>query len=58
MHVKDDLIFRSDYVKARSVFGSVELKKGRYVLLPTTKDAGETGKFMARLYTSSPASGK
>lgn len=58
VHVKEDLIFRSDYVKARSVFGSVELKKGRYVLLPTTKDAGETGKFMVRLYTSSPASGK
>ena len=45
-------------MKQRSVFGSVELKKGRYVLLPTTREAGETGKFMVRLYTSSPASGK
>ncbi|KAL4216640.1 Calpain-6 [Mactra antiquata] len=58
VHINGDLMFKSDYVKSRSVFGAVELKKGRYVLIPTTKDAGETGKFMLRLYTSSPASSK
>lgn len=58
MHINGDLMFKSDYMTSRSVFGSVELKKGRYVLIPTTKDAGVTGKFMLRLYTSSPASSK
>ncbi|XP_045183793.2 calpain-5-like isoform X2 [Mercenaria mercenaria] len=58
VHINGDLMFKSDYAKSRSVFGSIELKKGRYVLFPTTKDAGDTGKFMLRLYTSSPASSR
>lgn len=58
VHVNGELVFKSEYVKSRSVFGSAELKKGRYVLFPTTKDAGETGKFMLRLYTSSQASNR
>lgn len=56
IHINGDLMFKSDYEKSRSVFGSVELKKGRYVLLLTTKLAGETGQYMLRLYTSSQSS--
>ncbi|XP_052234356.1 calpain-5-like isoform X2 [Dreissena polymorpha] len=56
VHVNGDLIFKSEYRGSRSIYGSVELKKGRYVLFPTTKNAGTTGKFMLRLFTSSPAS--
>ncbi|WAR29756.1 CAN5-like protein [Mya arenaria] len=56
VHINGDLIFKSEYKRSRSIFGTVELKKGRYVLFPTTKDPGETGKYMLRLYTSSPAS--
>ncbi|XP_052787580.1 calpain-5-like [Mya arenaria] len=58
VHINGDLIFKSEYKRSRSIFGTVELKKGRYVLFPTTKDPGETGKYMLRLYTSSPASSK
>jgi len=58
VHINGDLMFKSEYLKSRSVFGSVELKKGRYVLLATTKEPGETGQFMLRLFTSSPASSK
>lgn len=58
VHINGDLMFKSDYMISRSVFGSVELKKGRYVLIPTTKEPGQTGKFMVRLYTSSQASSR
>ncbi|XP_060570764.1 calpain-5-like [Ruditapes philippinarum] len=55
IHINGDQTFKSDYVRSRSVFGSVELKKGHYVLFPTTKDAGDTGSFMMRLYTPNSA---
>ncbi|KAK3595473.1 hypothetical protein CHS0354_003461, partial [Potamilus streckersoni] len=58
VHINGELTFKSDYIQSRSIFGTTELKKGRYVLIPTTKDQGDTGKFMLRLYTGSSASGK
>ena len=58
VHINGDLMFKSEYIRSRSVFGTIELKKGRYVLFPTTKEAGDTGKFMLRLYTSSLASSR
>ncbi|XP_070179125.1 calpain-5-like [Littorina saxatilis] len=55
VHIPGEKVFTSDYADFRSIFGTVKLRKGRYVILPTTKDAGSTGQFMVRLYTGSSA---
>lgn len=39
------------YINSRSVFGRFSLKKGRYVVVPSTFDAGEQGDFMMRVFT-------
>ncbi|KAJ8306660.1 hypothetical protein KUTeg_015701 [Tegillarca granosa] len=54
----NDLIYKSEYLKSRSVFGVLKLMKGRYVIIPTTREPGEIGPFMLRLYTGSKSSGK
>lgn len=41
------------YINSRSVFGRFSLKKGRYVLVPSTYDAGVEGDFMLRIFTES-----
>ncbi|XP_046381711.1 calpain-5-like isoform X4 [Haliotis rufescens] len=57
VHVPGDKMFTSDYVKSRSVYGTTVLKRGRYVIVPTTKEQGATGDFLLRLYTGSAAGG-
>ncbi|KAK3597942.1 hypothetical protein CHS0354_042287 [Potamilus streckersoni] len=58
VHISRKLTYESEYIQSRGIFGTTELKKGRYVLIPTTKDPGDTGKFMVRLYTGNKASWK
>ena len=58
VHIQGEKVFTSDYVELRSVFGTAKLNKGRYVIVPTTKDAGKNGQFMLRLYTGSNAGAK
>ncbi|KAL8568330.1 hypothetical protein ACOMHN_040903 [Nucella lapillus] len=55
VHIQGEKMFSSDYADLRSVFGTCKLNKGRYVIVPTTKESGEVGQFMLRLYTSSNA---
>ncbi|XP_041356011.1 calpain-5-like isoform X2 [Gigantopelta aegis] len=52
VHIVGDKMFTSPYNMSRSVFGTCVLKKGRYVIVPTTVETGQVGDFMLRLYTS------
>lgn len=45
----------SPYSNTRSVFLSVSLQQGRYVLIPTTYIPGVPTKFILRLYTDVPS---
>ncbi|KAL3886449.1 hypothetical protein ACJMK2_026437 [Sinanodonta woodiana] len=56
VHISRQLTYESVYMQSRSIFGTTELKKGRYVLMPITKNPGDTGKFMVRLCTGNLAS--
>nr|CAB3227597.1 calpain-5-like [Phallusia mammillata] len=38
------------YLQQRCTFGKLELQKGRYVVIPTTQEAGVDGQFLLRLY--------
>ncbi|XP_076438968.1 calpain-5-like isoform X3 [Babylonia areolata] len=58
VHIQGEKVFTSDYMDLRSVFGSCKLSKGRYVIVPSTKEQGGVGQFMLRLYTSSGASAR
>ncbi|KAK3095784.1 hypothetical protein FSP39_019019, partial [Pinctada imbricata] len=58
VHIPGDLTFVSEYLNSRSVFGIMILPRGRYVIVPTTKESGQTGQFMLRLYTGSSAGAK
>ncbi|KAK7079578.1 Calpain-5, partial [Halocaridina rubra] len=42
----------SDYIRTRAIFLREQLKKGRYVLIPTTFKPDETGEFIIRMFTS------
>ncbi|KAM4675585.1 calpain-5-like [Discoglossus pictus] len=41
----------STYINSRSVFLRTELQKGRYVIMPSTYNSGQTGSFLLRVYT-------
>ena len=45
----------SPYQSTRSVFQRVFMRKGRYVILPTTAKANLTGRFLLRMYISGSA---
>ena len=45
----------SIYQSTRSVFQRVFMRKGRYVILPTTTKANLTGRFLLRMYISGSA---
>ncbi|XP_078544929.1 calpain-6 [Lissotriton helveticus] len=45
----------STYINLRTVFMRVVLKKGRYVIIPTTYCPGITSKFILRLFTDVPS---
>ncbi|CAG8609679.1 12114_t:CDS:2, partial [Ambispora gerdemannii] len=48
-----DVVSQVIYSDAREVTSSLTLKSGRYVLIPSTFDAGEEGGFLLRLFSSS-----
>ena len=45
-------IVTSPYQATRSVFMRVFIKRGRYVIIPTTRKPGLTGGFLLRMYIS------
>ncbi|XP_029027143.1 calpain-5-like isoform X2 [Betta splendens] len=51
MHVPQQKLGGSIYINSRSVFVRVDLKEGRYVVIPTTFDPGLEGDFLLRIFT-------
>ncbi|KAL7983058.1 hypothetical protein Chor_010400, partial [Crotalus horridus] len=45
----------SVYINSRSVFLRTDLKEGRYVIIPTTFDAGHVAEFLLRQFTDVPS---
>uniref|UniRef100_A0A8C5D285 Calpain 5a n=1 Tax=Gadus morhua TaxID=8049 RepID=A0A8C5D285_GADMO len=55
MHTSQQKVAGSTYINSRSVFKRVDLKEGRYVVLPTTFDPALEGEFLLRLFSDVPA---
>ncbi|CAN8022093.1 unnamed protein product [Ixodes persulcatus] len=51
VHVLKPKACSSEYVRSRGVFLECSLKRGRYVLLPTTFEPGLPGRFLLRLFS-------
>lgn len=51
MHVTQQKVGGSIYINSRSVFLRIDLKEGRYVVIPTTFDPGLEGDFLLRVFT-------
>ncbi|KAL5020145.1 hypothetical protein ScPMuIL_003037 [Solemya velum] len=58
VHIPGKLVFKSSYARSRNIYGSTELKKGRYVIVPTTQTSGEVGEFLLRIYSGGNTNGK
>ena len=50
MHDLLDRVDVSNYINSRSVFKRLKLKRGSYLIIPTTFDPGFEGKLLLRLY--------
>ncbi|XP_077387028.1 calpain-5-like [Festucalex cinctus] len=55
MHAPQQKVAGSPYSNARSAFLRVDLKEGRYVILPTTFDPNQEGDFLLRVFTDVPS---
>ena len=51
MHDKMERVASGPFVLSRSMFNRVTLKKGRYLIIPSTFDPGQIGDFVLRLYS-------
>ncbi|GCB82190.1 hypothetical protein scyTo_0022877, partial [Scyliorhinus torazame] len=51
MHAFQQKVTGSTYINSRSVFLRAELKQGRYVVVPSTFEPAQSGKFLLRLFT-------
>lgn len=51
MHTTQEKVGGSTYINSRSVFVRIDLKEGRYVILPTTFDPGLEGEFLLRIFS-------
>ncbi|XP_030599846.1 calpain-5-like [Archocentrus centrarchus] len=55
MHVTQQKVGGSIYINSRSVFLRIDLKEGRYVIIPTTFDPRLEGEFLLRVFTDVPS---
>lgn len=51
MHIMQQKVASSTYINSRCVFLRKDLKEGRYVIIPTTFNAGLEGEFLIRVFT-------
>uniref|UniRef100_A0A8C4E0P5 Calpain 5a n=1 Tax=Dicentrarchus labrax TaxID=13489 RepID=A0A8C4E0P5_DICLA len=51
MHAIQQKVGGSIYINSRSVFLRIDLKEGRYVVIPTTFEPGLEGDFLLRIFT-------
>ncbi|XP_057695891.1 calpain-5-like isoform X1 [Corythoichthys intestinalis] len=58
MHAPQQRVANSPYSNARSAFLRVDLKKGRYVIIPTTFEPNLEGDFLLRIFTDVPSHGR
>ena len=58
LHVVHESAGTITYINSRSVFASYYFPEGRYVVVPTTFEAGQEGSFMLRLFTENNAHAK
>ncbi|KAG1683975.1 Calpain-5 [Nymphon striatum] len=58
LHTMAEKAVTSDYVRTRAVFFKTTLPRGRYVIVPSTFEPGETGDYMLRIFTSGNANAK
>ena len=49
-----DRVHAGPYVQARSILSRLSLKRGRYLLVPSTFEPGQEGQFLLRVYTQNP----
>jgi len=52
IHTLMETAGHSDYIKTRSIILRQECSRGRYILLPTTFQAGQTGDFLLRFFAT------
>ncbi|CAI5773513.1 calpaincalpain-5 [Podarcis lilfordi] len=55
MHTLQPKVASSIYINSRIVFLRTDLKEGRYVIIPTTFEAGHVGEFLLRVFTDVPS---
>ncbi|XP_067828278.1 calpain-5-like isoform X2 [Heptranchias perlo] len=55
MHSFQQKVTGSTYIDSRSVFLRAELKQGQYVIVPSTFERAQSGKFLLRLFTEKPS---
>ncbi|XP_032094473.1 calpain-5 [Thamnophis elegans] len=55
MHTLQTKVASSIYINSRSVFFRMDLKEGRYVIIPTTFEAGHVAEFLLRQFTDVPS---
>ncbi|XP_070605591.1 calpain-5 isoform X2 [Erythrolamprus reginae] len=55
MHTLQTKAASSIYINSRSVFLRTDLKEGRYVVIPTTFEAGHVAEFLLRQFTDVPS---
>ncbi|XP_075062612.1 calpain-5-like [Mixophyes fleayi] len=55
LHCSASKVSSSTYINSRSVLLHTDLPQGRYVILPTTFQSGQTGAFFLRVYTDRPS---
>ncbi|KAJ3590948.1 hypothetical protein NHX12_008896 [Muraenolepis orangiensis] len=55
MHTAQQKVAGSVFINSRSVFLRMELKEGRYVIIPTTFDPGLEGEFLLRVFSDIPS---
>uniref|UniRef100_A0A670ZDZ2 Calpain 5 n=1 Tax=Pseudonaja textilis TaxID=8673 RepID=A0A670ZDZ2_PSETE len=55
MHTLQTKVASSIYINSRSVFLRTDLKEGRYVVIPTTFEAGQVAEFLLRQFTDVPS---
>lgn len=55
VHIPGDKISSSEYKVDRSIYSRISLTRGRYVIIPSTKEPGFSGKFLLRVYTGNSA---
>ena len=51
IHEKLERVHAGPFVQSRSILTRVEVKRGRYCLLPSTFDPHREGQYLIRLYT-------